>query len=70
MSALCIVVLVITGYLIGSPLPSANGEPAQLFVMGYIRFAHFTASYLFSIGIIFRVAWAFIGNVIAHLPPA
>jgi Ni/Fe-hydrogenase 1 B-type cytochrome subunit len=61
-----LVILVVTGYLIGSPLPSTNGEPAQLFIMGYIRFAHFAASYLFTIGIIFRIAWAFLGNRMAR----
>ena len=64
-NAISIVILVCTGYLIGSPLPSTNGEPAQLFVMGYIRFAHFVASYVFTIGIIFRIIWALLGNRMA-----
>ena len=65
-NALCIVVLVITGYFIGSPLPSTTGEPAELYLMGYIRFAHFSASYLFAIGMIFRFVWAFLGNRMAR----
>ncbi|MEI6558681.1 MAG: Ni/Fe-hydrogenase, b-type cytochrome subunit [Rhodospirillaceae bacterium] len=61
-SAICILILVLTGYLIGSPLPSTTGEPAEWFVMGYIRFAHFAASYVFTIGLVFRSAWALLGN--------
>lgn len=42
-NALAIVVLAITGYFIASPLPSVPGEATDNFLMGYIRFAHFTA---------------------------
>ena len=41
--ALCMVVLAITGYLIGSPPPSLGGEASEHFMFGYIRFAHFAA---------------------------
>jgi Ni,Fe-hydrogenase I cytochrome b subunit len=30
--------LAITGYFIGSPLPSMSGEASDFYVMGYIRF--------------------------------
>lgn len=30
--------------------------------MGYIRFIHFTAAYVFAIGFIGRIYWAFVGN--------
>ncbi len=40
----CMVVLAITGYLIGSPLPSVSGEASAHFGFGYIRFAHFAAA--------------------------
>lgn len=61
-NAACIVVLAVTGYLIGSPLPTQPGEASDHFVMGYIRFAHFAAAYLFAIGIIGRAYWALVGN--------
>jgi Ni/Fe-hydrogenase 1 B-type cytochrome subunit len=61
-NALSVVVLAITGYLIGSPLPSISGEASDHFLMGYIRFAHFTAAYVMAIGLIGRTYWAFAGN--------
>lgn len=61
-NALCIVVLGVTGYLIASPLPTIQGEPNYLFVMGYIRFIHFAAAYIFTVGFIGRIYWAFVGN--------
>ncbi|MDV6330617.1 Ni/Fe-hydrogenase, b-type cytochrome subunit [Asticcacaulis sp. 201] len=61
-NAAAIVVLAITGFLIGSPLPSQPGDPSSSFLMGYIRFAHFTAAYVFAIGFLFRIYWAFVGN--------
>jgi Ni/Fe-hydrogenase 1 B-type cytochrome subunit len=64
--ALCAVVLAATGYLIGSPLPSAGGEASSQFLFGYIRFAHFTAGYVFAVFFAMRVVWAFIGNRFAR----
>ena len=45
-NALAILVLGVTGYFIGSPLPSLPGEASHSFLMGYIRFAHFAAGYV------------------------
>ena len=42
-NALAILVLSVTGYFIGSPLPSLPGEASHSFLMGYLRFAHFAA---------------------------
>jgi Ni/Fe-hydrogenase 1 B-type cytochrome subunit len=61
-NALSIVVLAITGYLIASPLPSVGGEASDHFVMGYVRFTHFAAAYIFAIGMLVRLYWAFAGN--------
>lgn len=61
-NALCILVLGITGYLIGSPLPTVAGEASEHFMMGYIRFAHFAAAYVFAVGFIGRIYWALVGN--------
>ncbi|RMG33178.1 MAG: Ni/Fe-hydrogenase, b-type cytochrome subunit [Gammaproteobacteria bacterium] len=61
-NALAIVVLAVTGYFIGSPLPTMPGEASDNFLMGYIRFAHFAAAYIFVIGFLGRVYWAFVGN--------
>ena len=61
-NALAITVLAVTGYFIGSPLPTQPGEASANFLMGYIRFAHFAAGYVFAIGLAARIYWAFVGN--------
>ncbi|GAB6050475.1 Ni/Fe-hydrogenase, b-type cytochrome subunit [Hydrogenophilus islandicus] len=61
-NAAAIVVLATTGYFIGLPLPSVPGEAATNFLMGYVRFAHFAAGYVFAIGLLGRIYWAFVGN--------
>lgn len=60
--ALCMVVLAVTGYLIGAPLGSAGGEASDHFSFGYIRFAHFASAYIFAVMFVMRVVWAFLGN--------
>lgn len=61
-NALAIVTLALTGYFIGSPLPSQPGEASANFLMGYIRFTHFAAGQVMAIFLILRVYWAFVGN--------
>lgn len=61
-NALSITVLAVTGYFIGSPLPTLPGEASAHFLMGYIRFAHFAAGYVFAVGLLGRIYWAFVGN--------
>ena len=61
-NALSITVLAVTGYFIGAPLPTVAGEASDHFIMGYIRFAHFAAAYIFAIGFLGRIYWAFVGN--------
>lgn len=61
-NAASITVLAITGYFIGAPLPTMPGEASDHFLMGYIRFAHFTAGYFLAVGLIGRAYWALVGN--------
>ncbi|MCB6176702.1 Ni/Fe-hydrogenase, b-type cytochrome subunit [Rhodobacter sp. Har01] len=62
-NALAITVLAVTGYLIGKPLPSMQiSEATHQFVMGYIRFAHFAAGMILTVGFFGRIYWAFMGN--------
>jgi Ni/Fe-hydrogenase 1 B-type cytochrome subunit len=61
-NALAILVLCITGYFIGSPPPTMPGEASANYLMGYIRFAHFSAAYIFAIGFLGRIYWAIVGN--------
>ena len=55
-----IVMLSITGFYIGRPFMTAH-DPAQ-YIMGWMRFLHFTFAYLFTISVASRILWMFIGN--------
>jgi Ni/Fe-hydrogenase 1 B-type cytochrome subunit len=55
-----IVTLAVTGFFIGTPV--SFGSSASAYVMGWIRFVHFTAAYLFAVSVISRALWSFIGN--------
>jgi Ni/Fe-hydrogenase 1 B-type cytochrome subunit len=65
-NALAITVLAVTGYFIASPLPTQPGEASANYLMGYIRFAHFAAGYIFAVGLLGRIYWAFVGNAHAR----
>lgn len=60
--ALSIVVLAVSGFFIGVPLPSPHGEASDWYLMGYIRFIHFTAGYVLAIAFVWRVYLAIIGD--------
>lgn len=65
-NAFSILVLAVSGYLIGSPMSSLGGEASDHFFFGYIRFAHFAAGNILAIGFILRIYWAFVGNLHAR----
>ncbi|MDJ4913384.1 Ni/Fe-hydrogenase, b-type cytochrome subunit, partial [Salmonella enterica] len=58
----CMLVLMVTGYFIGRPLPSVSGEATYLFYMGYIRLIHFAAAMIFIVLLLGRIYWACVGN--------
>jgi Ni/Fe-hydrogenase 1 B-type cytochrome subunit len=60
--AACMVVLAITGYLIGTPMSSLGGEASEHFFFGYIRYLHFGAAYVFAVTFVWRVTGDFRGN--------
>jgi len=60
--AFMMVFLVVTGYLIGAPLPSNYGDTWNEYLMGNIRLIHFIAGMLFTVLFIVRVYWAIVGN--------
>lgn len=63
LNAAAIVVLMVTGYFIGSPPPTLGaGEASDHFLFGYLRFAHFVAAYVLTISFAARIYWAFAGN--------
>ncbi|WP_186415646.1 MULTISPECIES: Ni/Fe-hydrogenase, b-type cytochrome subunit [unclassified Pannonibacter] len=62
-NASAILVLCMTGYFIGSPPPSAGQHEAyDQFLFGYIRFAHFAAGMILTVGFLGRIYWAIFGN--------
>lgn len=66
-NALCIVVLCITGYLIGQPLAITSGAEASFgYWFGTVRFIHFVASFIFFFNFVFRTYWGFVGNKYAR----
>ncbi|WP_053096138.1 Ni/Fe-hydrogenase, b-type cytochrome subunit [Frateuria defendens] len=63
---LAILVLCVTGYFIGKPLPTQPGEASANYLMGTLRFVHFTAAYVFAIGLLGRIYWALVGNAFSR----
>jgi len=61
-TTLCILVLVITGYLIGSPLPSISGQASEHFLFGTVRFLHFGAGMILAVGFAYRTGLAVVGG--------
>ncbi|MEE8573127.1 MAG: Ni/Fe-hydrogenase, b-type cytochrome subunit, partial [Gemmatimonadota bacterium] len=61
-SAITVVVLVVTGFYIGAPYFTTWGEASSHFLMGWARFLHFSAAALIVAAAILRVYWLFVGN--------
>jgi Ni/Fe-hydrogenase 1 B-type cytochrome subunit len=64
--ALSIVVLAATGFYIGSPFPGGGGPATGRFVMGTVKVVHFYAAIVFTLAVLSRVLWMFLGNVYAR----
>ena len=66
-NALCIVVLSITGYIIGDPPAIQSASEASFsYWFGTVRFIHFISAYLFLVNFLFRIYWGFVGNRYAN----
>jgi Ni/Fe-hydrogenase 1 B-type cytochrome subunit len=61
-TALCIVVLSLTGYFIGSPPPTMTGEASAHFLFGYIRFVHFAAGMILGVAFLLRLYSFIVGG--------
>lgn len=66
-----IILLMITGIYIGNPFVGSTvpEEAYYSFVMGWVRYIHFFAAFLFTINLLYRLFWAFIGNKFATSNP-
>jgi len=59
----CIVVLSVTGYLIGKPIVIYSSQEASFrYWFGTVRFIHFVFAYIFLFNYLFRFYWGFVGN--------
>jgi len=64
---LAVLVLCITGYLIGTPLAiKSSSEASFSYWFGTVRFIHFVAAYIFFFNFLFRIYWGFVGNKYAE----
>jgi Ni/Fe-hydrogenase 1 B-type cytochrome subunit len=55
-------VLAATGFYLGHPLGAVPGEASRHFVMGTVKLVHFGAAIVFTLSVLARVAWMFVGN--------
>jgi Ni/Fe-hydrogenase 1 B-type cytochrome subunit len=66
-NALCIVVLCVTGYLIGRPPAIQSASEASFsYWFGTVRFIHFIAAFVFFFNFVYRTYWGFVGNKYAR----
>ena len=69
LTALCVLTLILTGLYIGRPYFMTAPGPEAGFLMGWMRFIHFTAAGLLIAVGIFRVyVWLYGGNKFERLP--
>ncbi len=63
LNALCILVLAVTGLMIGWPIALTNSQEASFsYWFGTTRFIHFVAAYVLTFNFLLRIYWAFVGN--------
>jgi Ni/Fe-hydrogenase 1 B-type cytochrome subunit len=67
-AAICIALLIVTGFYIGRPYFMTSGEASAHFLMGRVRFIHFTAAAVLVMTGIVRFYWLFAGNQFERLP--
>ena len=65
-NAICVLLLIVTGYIIGKPVGLFHSTEAyQQYTFGIIRFTHFVAAFIFFFNFLFRIYWGFVGNIYA-----
>lgn len=70
-NALSIVLLMLTGIYIGNPFVGSPvpEEAYYSYLMGWVRYIHFFAAFVFTANLIYRLYWAFKGNQYARSNP-
>ena len=65
---MALVVLCVTGYLIGAPLRAFYAAEAyQQYWFGWVRFMHFMAAFVYVFNFAARIYWGFVGNKYSQL---
>lgn len=67
-AVVCLVVLAVTGLYIGRPYFMTGGEASSHYLMGWVRFTHFSAAALLVMTALVRTYWLFMGNRYERLP--
>jgi len=62
---LSILTLSITGFYVGDPF--IHAVSSKQYIMGWIRFIHFVAAYVFLMSVVIRIYWSFAGNRYANI---
>jgi Ni/Fe-hydrogenase b-type cytochrome subunit len=68
LAALSLVMLAVTGLFIGRPYFVPSGDPQSAYLMGWMRFLHFTAAAVLVMTGIVRLYWLFMGNRFERWP--
>lgn len=63
---LSVAVLSVTGFYIGHPFITVSGEARDHFVTGTIRIIHSYAAIVFTLSVLARLGWMFLGNAYAR----
>jgi len=67
LNALVLLALIVTGFYIANPLAlQSKTEASFMYTMGWFRYIHFIAAYLFFFNFLFRLYWGFAGNKYAN----
>jgi Ni/Fe-hydrogenase 1 B-type cytochrome subunit len=62
-NGICVIALIITGYIIGAPTTIRYADEAyQQYWFGTVRFVHFVTAFIFFFNFLVRIYWGFVGN--------
>ena len=62
-NAVALVLLIVTGYLIGAPIRAFYAAEAyQQYWFGWVRFIHFASAFVYVFNFAARIYWGFVGN--------
>ena len=64
----CLLVLTVTGLYIGRPYFMTSGEASAHYLMGWVRFTHFSAAAVLVMTALVRAYWLLMGNKYERLP--